>query len=288
MSNDYYSTLGVTKGATKEEIKKAFRKLAQKYHPDKPDGDEKKFKEVNEAYTVLSDDKKRSQYDQFGQTFSGGAGPQQGGGFGGFDFSGFQGANGMEFDLGDLFGNIFGGGGRRYRRKGRDIQIDITIDFKESIFGAKKKVSYRRQTDGKNIDFEVTIPQGIDNGEMLRVRAKGEPIDDGEPGDLYIRIHVAPHKTLHKEGIHLVTHIDIKLSEAILGGKRTIETLDGDVTLKIPKGISHGEILRLRGKGVPVPTRGSGDLLVQIKIPIPQKLSKNAKKAIEELEREGL
>lgn len=289
MSKDYYKTLGVEKSSSKEEIKKAFRKLAQKHHPDKPDGNESKFKEVNEAYTILSDDKKRAEYDQFGQTFSGGGGPQQGGGFGGFDFSGFsQGSQGMEFDLGDLFGNIFGGGGRSFRRKGRDIQIDINIDFRESIFGAKKKISYRRQSDGKNIDFEVTVPQGIDNGEMLRVQAKGEPIDNGDPGDLYIRIHVMPHKTLHKEGIHLVTIQEIKLTEAILGGKKTITTLDGDVTLKIPKGISHGEILRLKGQGVPIPGRGSGDLLIQIKIPIPQKLSRNAKKLIEELEKEGI
>lgn len=286
MSKDYYKILGIEKKASKEEIKKAFRKMAQKYHPDKPDGDEAKFKEVNEAYTVLSNDQKRAQYDQFGQTFSG-AGPQGAGGFGGFDFSQFQGANGMEFDLGDLFGNIFNGG-RGFKRKGRDIRVDITIDFKESIFGAKKKVSFQRRTDGSLEDFEVTIPQGIDNGEMLRVRRKGEPIEDGEPGDLYIKVHVTPHPTLNKEGIHLTMILEIKLSEAILGGKRIIHTLDGDMSLKIPKGISNGEILRIKDKGVPVPGRGSGNLLVKVIIPTPQKLSRKAKKAIEALQEEGL
>lgn len=293
MSKDYYKVLGIEKGASKDEIKKAFRKLAQQYHPDKPTGDEKKFKEVNEAYTVLSDDKKRAQYDQFGQTFAGG-GPQGGAGFGGFDFSNFdfsqfQGANGqnVDFDLGDLFGNIFGGG-RGFRRKGRDIQVDITLDFKESIFGARKKVSYQKRTSGDLEDFEITIPQGIDNGEMLRVRGKGESIEDGEPGDLYVRLHVTPHKTLSKEGIHLTRELEIKFTEAVLGGKKVIETLDGDMSLKIPKGINHGEILRIKGKGVPVPGRGSGDLLVRITIPTPQKLSGKAKKAIEELQNEGL
>ncbi|MCX6712366.1 MAG: DnaJ domain-containing protein, partial [Candidatus Vogelbacteria bacterium] len=147
MSKDYYKTLGVEKKASKEEVKKAFHKLAHKYHPDKQGGDEAKFKEINEAYQTLSDDNKRAQYDQFGSDFAGGgAGPGAGGfgggqGFGGFDFSGFQNANGgqgFEFDLGDIFGDFFGGqagGGRAQQRRGRDISVDIQISFKEAIFG---------------------------------------------------------------------------------------------------------------------------------------------------------
>lgn len=288
MAKDYYKTLGIERDASKDEVKKAFRKLAQKYHPDKPEGDEVKFKEINEAYTILSDDKKRAQYDQFGEAFSGG-GAHGGFDFSNFDFSQFQGANGqhVEFDIGDLFGNIFGGGAGRMR-KGRDIQVDVTIDFRESVFGAKKKVSFQRKADGSLEDLDITIPQGIDDGEMLRVRSKGEPVEDGRPGDLYIRIHVTPHETLRKEGVHLVRELNIKLTEAILGSKREIDTLDGKVTLKIPKGISHGEILRIKGEGVPVAGRGSGDLLVRILVPTPQKLSRKAKQAIEELKGEGL
>lgn len=294
MAQDYYKTLGVSKNASADEIKKAFRKLAQQYHPDKPTGDEKKFKEINEAYTVLSDQKKRAQYDQFGQTFSGGGGPQGGAGFGGFDFSGFdfsqfqQGGRGggqFEFDMGDIF-SMFTGQGRR--RRGRDISIDVTISFKDSILGKQEKISFKRQSDKSIEEMTVTIPPGIDSGEMLRIRGKGEPIENGDPGDLYVRIHVTPHKTLRKEGYHVVAELPVKLTEALLGTKKEIDGVEEKVTIKIPEGIHHGEILRVRGKGVPVPGRGSGDLLVRISIVMPNKISKKAKEAIEILGQEGL
>src|SRR3989344_8772907 len=149
MSKDYYNILGVSKSAGQEEIKKAFRKLAHQYHPDKGSGNADKFKEASEAYSVLSDDKKRAEYDTYGQTFAGGAGPSQGSGFDGFDFSGFGGQaggfdfsqNGFEFDLGDIFGDFFGGGGGRSRTKrGRDISIDIELPFAEAIFGTERKI----------------------------------------------------------------------------------------------------------------------------------------------------
>ena len=143
MAKDYYEILGVDKKASKDEIKKAFHKLAHKYHPDKAAGDEAKFKEVNEAYQVLSDDQKRAQYDQFGS-----AGPNMGGfggqGFGGFDFSGFQGGEGFGFDLGDMFGEIFGGGTRTKTRRGSDLQTSIDLTFKESIFGAEKELHIKK------------------------------------------------------------------------------------------------------------------------------------------------
>lgn len=293
MAKDYYKLLGIERSASADEIKKAFRKLAQKYHPDKPDGDEAKFKEINEAYTVLSDQKKRAQYDQFGQSFSGGGGPQGGQGFGGFDFSGFdfsqftggRGGQNVEFDMGDIF-SMFTGRGRR--RKGHDISVDITISFKDSILGVQQKISFKRQSDKKVEEIMVTVPPGIDSGEMLRMSGKGEAIEDGQPGDLYIRVHVTPHPNLKKEGFHLVTSVPIKLTEAIFGSKREIESIDEKITIKIPSGINHGEILRVKGKGVPVPGRGSGDLLVQILIPTPTKISKKAKQALEELQSEGL
>lgn len=295
MAKDFYSILGVSKNASQDEIKKAFRKLAQQHHPDKPGGDEAKFKEINEAYSVLGDQKKRAQYDQFGSAGGFGSTGQGGfGGFEGFDFSNFaqgfggQGGN-VEFDLNDLFGSIFGGarGGRRVPR-GRDIVVDISVSFKESILGVKKTVTVDREKGGKE-ELTFTVPPGIDNGEMLRMNGKGEAIDGGTPGNLYVRVHVEKHKTLHKEGVHLVMRLPVKLTDAILGAKVKIDTLDEEqFTLKIPKGITHGEILRVRGKGVPVPARGgSGDLLIQVEIKTPTNLSGKAKKAIETLQDEG-
>ncbi len=290
MNKDYYKILGVDKNASKDEIKKAFRKLAHQYHPDKSTGDEAKFKEANEAYTVLSDDKKRAQYDQFGSgAFNGGFGGGSGGfsgfeGFqGGFDFSGFQ--NG-DIDLNDILGSIFGNRGRARTRKGQDIQMDIEINFKDSILGFQKDISINRRKGGIE-KFKVTVPPGIDNGEMIRVRGKGEPIDDGIPGDLFLRIYVKPHKFLHKDGINLYTEQKIKLTEAIEGTTLELDVLDEKLKVKIPAGINHGEILRVREKGVPT-THGSGSLLIKVLIQIPDRLSKKAKEAIEILKKEGL
>jgi len=294
MSKDYYQTLGIAKTATKEEIKKAFRKLAQKYHPDKPTGDEAKFKEINEAYSTLSDDKKRSQYDNFGSSFNGSGGGSGFEGFSsqGFDFSGFsqgfKGANGAqyEFDLGDIFGSMFGSGYSRVRR-GQDIVMDTKISFHESIKGISKTIGVQRN-DGSREDIKVNIPAGIDSGEMIRYREKGEKIQDGIPGDLYIRINVEKHKTLRKEGYHLISEINIKVTESILGSTKTIETIDGDLSVKIPKGIQHGEVLRVKGKGVSVGDGRAGDLLIHVSVKMPTNISSKAKKALETLRDEGL
>ncbi|HEY9480810.1 MAG TPA: molecular chaperone DnaJ [Candidatus Paceibacterota bacterium] len=364
MSKDYYKTLGVEKNASQDDIKKAFRKLAHQYHPDKSGGDADKFKEVNEAYSVLSDEKKRSQYDQFGS-----AGPGMGGsGFGGagfnpndfgFDFSGFQNAGfgqngGVEFDLGDIFGSMFGGGRSQRPVKGSDIQVDVDITFEESIFGVEKSIvlnkmsacencagsgakpgskmktchtcsgsgrvtevkrsilgSFQATTTcptchGKgsepeekcpvckgagvrkrNQEIKVKIPAGLDDGEMIRLSKAGEAISGGEPGDLYIRIHVKKHSLWRKEGTNLVCEVDIKLSDALLGMTYPLKTLDGDIELKIPEGTAEGEILRVRSKGVPT-SRGRGDALVVVHVTMPKRLSKEAKKAVESLKKEGI
>ncbi len=289
MAGDHYKTLGVEKSASQEEIKKAFRKLAQQYHPDKPTGNEAKFKEINEAYSVLSDSKKRAQYDQFGSAgFNNGAGAG-GAGFGGFDFSGFSqnySQGGVEFDLNDIFGSIFGGGGQRARR-GADIVMDITIEFKESILGAEKKVSVNRN-DGTKEDITFGIPPGIDDGETLRLTEKGESSKQGgRPGNLYVRVHVKSHPKLRKEGYHLVSDLELKVSDALLGTSYEVDTLEEKMTIKIPKGITHGEILRIKGKGVPVGGRNVGDLLIRVFIKIPDNLSKKAKEAAETLRTEG-
>lgn len=294
MSKDYYKILGVNKTASAAEIKKAFHKKAHEYHPDKQGGDEAKFKEVNEAYQVLSNDQKRAQYDQFGS-----AGPNAGfgggpGGYGGF--GGFQQGN-MHFDFGDLgdLGDIFEtfmGGGFRMR-KGRDVQISVQLTFKESIFGVKKKLSIPDLRDGvdqgKNKDIEVDIPAGVESGQRLTLQGYGEQMTDGRPGNLYLNISVEKHPVFHREGKHLVMDMDVKLTDAILGAKYEIETVaDKKIKVKIPEGLKSGEVLRVKGEGVQGGAFQKGDLYIRTHIVIPKKLSKNAKVAIDILKKEGL
>ena len=358
MPKDYYKTLGVDKNASKEELKKAFHKLAHTHHPDKNNGNDTKFKEVNEAYQVLSDDKKRASYDQFGsadgpQGFGGG----QGGGFGGFDFSGQNG--GMEFDMGDLgdiFGDFFGGGRSRQKaRKGRDLTTTINLSFEESIFGTDKKINLNKQSTcnicegsgakpGSKMDtcrvcngqgqvrevkrsilgnfssvktcenclgkgqtpsvkcgecrgtgvhqreeeLSVKIPAGINNDEMLRMTGGGEAISGGQSGDLYIKMNVGTHPLFKRDGLNLTMDLKIKLSDALLGMTYKLKTLDNhNIEVKIPEGINHGELLKVRGKGVPS-TRGRGDILIKIHIDMPTRLSRKSKELIDKLKEEGL
>lgn len=362
MAKDYYKVLGVNKSASKEEIKKAYRKLAHKYHPDKKGGDEEKFKEVSEAYSVLSNDKKRKEYDTYGKTFAGAGANAGAGGFGGFDFSDFArggasgfGNQGFEFDLGDIFSDFFGGSGSRGRKRGNDISIDAQISFKESVFGTDRNINLtktsvcdkcqgsgaesghgtetcqtcsgkgkiresRRSPFGtftsvvtcgecngrgetpkkkckkchgegvvrEQTEIDVKIPAGISDGEMIRLRGAGEAIPGGESGDLYIKVHVEKDPNFEKEGAHILMNLPVKITDAVLGSSYEVETLDGKIDLKIPKGTSHGDILRVKGKGVPIDDSRRGDLLVKIKLEIPEKLSRKAKKLIEELREEGI
>ena len=371
MSKDYYNLLGLSKSATQDDIKKAFRTMAHKYHPDKKGGDEARFKEVNEAYSVLSDEKKRSEYDAYGRVFSGGAGGGQGGaqgaGFGGFDWGDFtkgkgfgdfagsgQGENGFEFDLGDIFGDFFGGG-RQQSKRGRDISIDVELSFSEAIFGTDRRMLLNKTStcdvckgigaklgtgtetcktcNGKGKirenrrsflgsvqvvrtcehcagtgqvpkekctachglgvlrrqeEIAVRIPAGIEDGEVIRLTSSGEAISGGIPGDLYVKVHVKKHPLFRKEGNNLGMDLSIKLSSALLGDEYSVETLDGSISLKIPSGIHHGEMLRVRGKGVPIEKNRRGDLVITIKIDLPEKLSKEARRLVEELKREGI
>lgn len=288
MSKDYYNILGVDKSASKDDIKKAFRKKAHQYHPDKEGGDEVKFKEANEAYQVLSNDQKRAQYDRFGS-----AGPNagfggQGQGFGGFDFSGFQnGAGGMEFDLNDIFEGFFGGGfGGRRTPRGRSIQLGLKITFEESVKGTKKKIKIPdSSSQASKKEIEIDIPAGVETGQKLKLQGYGEAVEGGQPGDLYLVMNVEEHPHYRKEGYHLVRNLDVKLTDAILGAKYKIETLDGDVTVKIPKGIKTGTLLRIKGQGVRVNALQRGDILLKVSVQIPEKLSKQQKKLIEELKK---
>lgn len=291
MAESFYDILGISKNASQNEIKKAYRKLAHKYHPDKPDGDEDKFKKISEAYNVLSDKKKRQQYDATGGTGSGFSGGARGGfgGFQDFDFSQFQGAQGQDFDLNDIFDgfNIFFGG--RRRKRGKDIQMDIDLSFKESVYGATKDISIKRQSTDEKEDLSVTIPPGISDGEIVRLRGKGEKREDGMSGDLYLRVNVTGGERFSKSGHHLVTQESISITEALLGTKKSIDSVDGKIDITIPAGITHGEVLRVSGKGIPVTMGGKrGDLLIKILIDVPNSLTAKQTELAKQLREAGL
>lgn len=290
MSKDYYKTLGVEKSASQDEIKKAFRKEAHKYHPDKKDGNEAKFKEANEAYQTLSNDQKRAQYDRFGSAGPNMSGGGSQGGFGGFQ----QQAGGMEFDLNDIFEGFFGGqgggfGGQRVQR-GRNIQLQLNITFEESIKGVSKKIRVPEMSAiySQKKEVEVTIPAGIENGQQLRLQGYGEAVNGGQTGDMHIVIAVDSHPIYQKQGLNLVRNIDVLLSETLEGAKKEIETFDEKVTVKIPQGVKTGTVLRVRGKGISRSTFQKGDILLVVNLVIPEKLSKDQKKLVEELKKLGL
>lgn len=286
---DYYEILGVSKNASDDEIKKAYRKLAVKYHPDKNPGDkeaEAKFKEINEAHDVLSDKQKRARYDQFGHAGVGGAGGNPFGGaagnpFGGFDFNGQT----FSFDFGgggldDILGNLFGfGAGARRPRRGADYQTLVTLTFEEAIFGATKNVTI----DGATL--KVKIPAGIDDGMSIRLRGKGGPAPEGatEKGDLYVKIRVKPHKHLTREGAIILSEERINMVDAALGCEIEVETVDGTVTMKVPAGTQSGTPFKLSGHGVPFRADGDrGPHIVTIIVETPKNLSRKQKELLEE------
>jgi len=281
---DYYEVLGVNKNASDDEIKKAFRKLAVKYHPDKNPGDkeaEEKFKEANEAYSVLSDKTKRSRYDQFGHAGVGGDGG--GNPFGGGGFGGAYGQN-FNFDFGgggfeDIINAMFGGGGFRAARRGRDYRTSITIDFEEAIFGATKTIS----VEGEQI--KLKIPAGIYDGQSIRLGGKGgeAPNADGQRGDLYVEVRVRAHKTLTREGELILSEITIPMTDAVLGTEVKVETVDGDITMKVPAGTQPGTNFKLSGHGAPrLGTDQRGPHIVTINVEIPKNLNKKQRELIEE------
>jgi DnaJ-class molecular chaperone len=287
---DYYEVLGVSKNASDDEIKKAYRKLAVKYHPDKNPGDkeaEAKFKEINEAHDVLSDKQKRARYDQFGHAGVGGAagGAYSGNPFAGgnFNFNGqtfnFDFGGGSAFDdiLGSLFG--FGASGARRPRRGADYQTSVTLTFEEAIFGTTKAVT----VDGK--DLKVKIPAGIDDGMSIRLHGKGGPAPEGgtERGDLYVRIRVKPHKSLTREGAIILSEQKIDMVDAALGCEIDVETVDGIVRMKVPAGTQSGTPFKLSGHGVPFRADGDrGPHIVTIIVETPKNLSRKQKELLEE------
>ncbi len=279
---DYYEVLGVSKAASADEIKKAFRKKAIEHHPDKEGGDETKFKEINEAYEVLKDQQKRQRYDQFGHAGLGGnTGAPGGNPFEGFNFGG-QNVN-FDFgnvDLGDLFGDLFGGGFSRRQRRGRDIQVAITVTFEEAVFGVEREISLGH---GKP-SFKLKIPAGIDDGASIRLDGRGEEIPDGINGNLYVYVQVRPHKRFTREGDLILSEEHVSMIDAALGTEIDVETIDGTMTMKVPAGTQGGTDFKLSGHGVPhVRTGNRGAHIVTIIVDTPTKLSRKQKKLLEEL-----
>ena len=290
---DYYEILGVSKNASDDEIKKAYRKLAVKYHPDRNPGNkeaEEKFKEINEAHEVLSDKQKRARYDQFGHAGvnGGAAGGFEGNPFAGgnFNFNGqsfnfdFGGGTGSIFD--DILGGMFGFGGARRPRRGADYQTTVTISFEDAVFGTTATIEH----EGKNL--KVKIPAGIDDGMSIRLRGKGGPAPEGgtEPGDLYIRIRVKPHKHLTREGALILSEEKIDMVDAALGCEVEVETVYGKVTMKVPAGTQSGTPFKLSGHGVPFRADGDrGPHIVTIVVETPKNLSKKQKELLEEFKK---
>lgn len=320
-TKDYYNILGVSKTATKEEIKKAYRALARKYHPDLNPGNkeyEEKFKEIQEANEVLSNEEKRKAYDMFGSAeFRPGgrttwrrAGDAPGGGvpggggrqyeytYSGEDFPGFE----------EIFKDIFGfsGGGEarqtRSRSEGfrdlfnnargaartRDIEHQLEVDFDTAIKGGVRDISISRQREGGAADMEqltVKIPAGVDNGSRIRVKGKGEA-SGGAQGDLYLRIKVRPHPIFRRKGDDIYLEVPVSIYEAALGKKIDVPTIDGSAEMTLPSGVQNGVKLRLKGKGVTnLKTKARGDQYVEIKLVMPDKITDDEKKKFEELEK---
>ena len=301
---DYYSTLGLSKGASADQIKQAYRKLAREYHPDMVEDSKKataeaKFKEINEAYQILSDPQKKQQYDQFGhagvgngagsygQGF-GGFGGAQGGQWGPFSYSystgGTNGFNG--FDPFDIFEEVFGfRGANRQPRSGKHLRYEMEIDFVDTVKGAEKEINIE---SGK---VKVKIPAGVSSGTEIKFPGKGMPGPSGlPPGDLYLTFRIKTPKEFRVVGSNIGIGVDLDFADAVLGTSVQVPVVDPDsttgvsnVTMKIPGGTQHGQQIRLKGKGMPdVRGRGRGDAIVQIFITMPTKLSKKQKQILEE------
>jgi len=275
---DFYKVLGVDKKAAADEIKKKYRALARDLHPDKTKGDsekEEKFKAVSEAYEILSDAKKRAEYDEARSLFErGGFRAPQGGGFQGGDFSDVFGGGNPQ----DIFANLFGGGGRRGPRKGQDLQTEATITFRESVFGTT--LDLRLATDrGQAQNISARVPTGVNDGAKIRVKGKGAQGEAG-PGDLFIQLHVKPHPIFSRKGENLIITLPVTFTEAALGADVKVPTMAGDdVTVRIAPGTPNGRTLRVKGRGI---TKGSttGDLLVTVEVQVPQRIDGKALEAL--------
>ena len=276
---DFYKVLGVDKKAAADEIKRKYRSLVKDLHPDTNHGDtakEEKFKAVSEAYEILSDTKKRAEYDEARSLFERGGfrAPTGGQNFQGGDFSDIFGGGNPQ----DIFSNLFGGGGRRAPRKGQDLQTEATITFRESIFGTN--LDLRLGTDrGAAQNITARVPAGVNDGAKIRVKGKGAPGEAG-PGDLFILLHVKPHPIFSRKAENLTVVLPITFAEAALGADVKVPVMSGEeVTVRIAPGTPNGRTLRVKGRGI---TKGShtGDLLVTVDVQVPQRVDGKALEAL--------
>lgn len=315
---DYYEVLEVSRNADANAIKKAYRKLAKKYHPDTNKGTpgaEEKFKEITEAYNILSDDKKRKLYDQFGQATFDGSGSYNGSGTesysygepgGGYQEYHFQGnPEDMEDIFKDFFGGMFHGQGRgfsngdygnrgfedsfrgSFQQKGEDMTASVRISFEEAAFGCTKVLSLKNPSSGEAQSLEVRIPAGIDTGKSIRLRGKGMPgIHGGEPGDLLLQITVEEKQGFERKSLDVYTTLRIPFTTAVLGGEAVAPTIYGNVVCRIQEGTQSGTKLRLKGKGIVSMNNPSvkGDQYVRIEIQVPRYVSREAKEKLKEFE----
>jgi molecular chaperone DnaJ len=353
-TRDYYEILGIGKSASADEIKKAFRRLAVQYHPDKEGGDETKFKEINEAYEVLKDDAKRQRYDQFGHAGVGG----NGGGAAGNPFGQSQ---NMNFDfgdmgLGDIFSSFFGGGQQQQRtRRGQDVGVEVTLNFEDAVFGIEKdlvltldgecehckgsgaepgyglktcptcrgtgqvnraintvfgqinqtttcdtchghgkipekacSVCHGKGTQRQRQTLKLKIPAGIDDGATIRLSGRGEAVQGGAKGDLYVSVRVKPHKKFTREGELILSTETVDMATAALGGELEVDTVDGKLTMKIPAGTQSGTDFKLAGHGLPnLHSDRRSAHIVTIHVETPTKLTKRQKELLEELRNES-
>jgi molecular chaperone DnaJ len=280
IEKDYYQALGVTKDASAADIKKAYRKLARDLHPDNTPGNaeaEARFKEVSEAYDVLSDDTKRKEYDEARALFNAGGFRTGSSGTTTFDMSDFCGSGA---DIGDLFGGLFGGGMPRLAgpQRGQDYSADVSLSFDEALHGATLPLQLSRP---ESRTVTVRVPAGVRDGARLRIPAKGGPGQRGGPaGDLFVTVHVAAHPLFGRTGDDLTLTVPVSFSEAALGTTLRVPTLDGSVSLKVPAGTPSGRTFRVRGRGINRKNK-TGDLLVTVEVAVPQSLTPDARAALE-------
>jgi DnaJ-class molecular chaperone len=305
MAEDYYKTLGVSRDASQADIQKAYRELARKYHPDRNPDDKnakKKFQQIQAAFDVLNAPKKREMYDRYGSSFenfgTGGPGggttwtfrPGEGSGGTGFediDFAQFFGdrfgtQSGLDFS--SLFSQFGGGAGTRRRKpasrqRGTDLEYELTIPFATSVIGGQAQISLRRQS-GRTETIELKIPQGIEDGQKIRLRGQGEPGLGGQPGDVFIKIRVGSHPCFRRRGNNLHVTVPVTVAEAALGAKVDVPTPRGVLSLRVPAGTSSGAKLRVKGHGVEPKGGPPGDLLAEIIIVLPKKLDPDAQELI--------
>jgi DnaJ-class molecular chaperone len=313
MPQDYYETLGVSRTATEDEIQKAYRGLARKYHPDKNPDDasaKKKFQEVQQAFEVLNDAEKRKLYDQYGNNYEafggGGPGGPDGPGGGRSKWTYSTGPQTYPFDLNDLFGEgaeagagagagggfadlfkQFGRGGSSRRRpqaeRGNDLKHELTVPFSTAVLGGEAALSIQRH-DGKLETIHLKIPVGIDDGKRIRVRGQGEPgVAGGPSGDILVTIRVSPHPFFRRIGKRLDVRVPVTLTEAVRGAKIDVPTPQGTIALSIPPGTSSGRRLRIKGHGVRPPNQPHGDLFAEIQIVLPENLSEEERQQLADL-----